>query len=397
MKVSTDKEKIARLLTHQVEDVYVRENLEKKLLEGKSLNIKLGADPSRPDLHLGHAVVLRKLRAFQELGHKVIFIIGDFTGLVGDPTGKSKTRPQLTEKEIKGNAKTYLRQVGKILDTKKCDVVFNSKWLGKLKATDFIHLASLFTVARILERDDFTKRMASGTEIHVHEMLYPMLQAQDSIHLDADVELGGTDQTFNMLAGRELAKKLGVKQQNVMTFPLLVGTDGVKKMSKSLDNYIALEDAPDDMFGKAMSVPDSALEQWIRLAADYSDEEVETELSALKSGENPRNVKARLAKRIVAEWHSSDDAEKAEEVFNARFKEGKLPENMEEHSMDLGIKLYEVVATAFKISNSQARRDIEAGGVKVDGEAVKDPHHEISEGEYVVQKGKRHAAKITLA
>lgn len=397
MKASTDKEKIARLLTHQVEEVYVREALEKKLSSGDSLRIKLGADPSRPDLHLGHAVVLRKLRAFQELGHKVIFIIGDFTGLVGDPTGKSKTRPQLTEKEIKKNAKTYLRQVGKILDTKKCDVVFNSKWLGKLKAADFIHLASLFTVARILERDDFTKRMASGTEIHVHEMLYPMLQAQDSIHLEADVELGGTDQTFNMLAGRELAKKLGVPQQDVMTFPLLVGTDGTKKMSKSLDNYIALEDAPDDMFGKAMSVPDTALEQWIRLAANYSDDEVEMELKKLGEGENPRNVKARLAKRIVAEWHSPEDGEKAEAAFTARFKEGKLPDEMEEHEMTSGTKLFEVIAGAFAVSNSQARRDIEGGGVKVNGDAVTDPYYEIPMGDHVVQKGKRHAAKIKIA
>lgn len=396
MQVSTDPHKIEHLLTHQVEDVIVREHLEKKLKSGEQLRVKLGMDPSRPDLHLGHAVVLRKLREFQDLGHKIIFIIGDFTAKIGDPTGKSKTRPMLTDKEIKANAKTYFKQVGKILDVRKCRIVYNAKWLGKLKAHDLVELTSRFTTARILERDDFTKRMKSGTEIHVHELLYPMLQAYDSVELEADVEIGGTDQTFNMLAGRELARRYGLKEQDVITCPLLVGTDGVKKMSKSLDNYIGFDDAPEEMYGKTMSIPDEALESWLAYAVNYTKEEIEKECASLKRGENPRDCKARLAKRIVEEWHGAEAARKAEEAFVARFRKGEAPTEMKEVVMKEGGTIVDMASEAFDISRSEARRLIEQKGLRAAGTSIENPAAVLdipSEG-LVLQKGKRHFVRI---
>lgn len=396
MSVSTDPNKIEHLLTHQVEDVIVRESLEKKLKSSDQLRIKLGADPSRPDLHIGHAVVLRKLREFQDLGHKVIFIIGDFTAKIGDPTGKSKTRPMLTDKEIKQNAKTYFKQVGKILDVRKCEIKYNSKWLGKLKAHDMVELTSQFTAARILERDDFTKRMKSGTEIHVHELLYPMLQAYDSIELDADVEIGGTDQTFNMLAGRDLARRYSLKEQDVITCPLLVGTDGVKKMSKSLDNYIGFDDAPEEMYGKTMSIPDEALEGWLKYAVNYTQEEIEKELAGLKRGDNPRDCKARLAKRIVEEWHDAEAAQKAEAAFIARFKKGEMPDEMPEVVMEEGGTVVDMASEAFGISRSEARRLVEQNGLRAAGTSIENPAAvlDIPEDGLVLQKGKRHFVRI---
>jgi len=392
MKAELDS-KIERLLTHQVSDVIVRESLEKRLRSGKKLRIKFGADPSRPDLHIGHAVLLRKLRAFQELGHKVIFLIGDFTAKIGDPTGKSKTRPMLSDKEIKANAKTYLAQVGKVLDVKKAEVRFNSEWLGKLKASDFVSLCAQFTVARIIERDDFSKRLAAHTDVHMHELLYPMLQAYDSVVLKADIEIGATDQTFNMLAGRALMSKREMAPQEVMTTALLVGTDGKEKMSKSLDNYIGLTDSADEMFGKTMSIPDEALDNWLELAADYSNEEIVREKMALAKGENPRDVKMRLAKRIAAMYHGDKAAEAAEAAFKARFQKGEMPTEMKEWKLAKPTKLYEAVAQAFALSNSQARRDIESGGVKIDGQPAKDPMTEVTKGS-VLQKGKLHFVKI---
>lgn len=391
--VLTTEQKISRLLSHQVAEVSVRESLEKKLRSGKKLRIKLGADPSRPDLHIGHAVVLRKLREFQDLGHKVIFLIGDFTAKIGDPTGKSKTRPMLTDKEIKENAKTYLKQVGKILDVKKGEIRYNSEWLGKLKAADFVSLCAQFTVARIIERDDFKKRLDTHADIHMHELLYPMLQAYDSIALKADVELGATDQTFNLLAGRALMSKKELVPQDVMTTPILVGTDGKEKMSKSLDNYIGIMDSADEMFGKTMSIPDSALPNWIELAADYSKEEILSENASIKKGENPRDVKVRLAKRLVAMYHGAKAAEASESAFKARFQKGEMPTEMKGWKLSKPAKLYEAVAGAFGLSNSQARRDIESGGVKINGQVVKDPMEEVKKGS-VLQKGKLHFVKI---
>lgn len=401
MKADLDQ-KIARLLTHQVADVIVRESLEKKLRSGKKLRIKLGADPSRPDLHIGHAVVLRKLREFQDLGHKVVFLIGDFTALIGDPTGKSKTRPMLTAKEIKANAATYLKQVGKILDVKKGEIRYNSEWLGKMKAADFIQLCAKFTVARIIERDDFSKRLKSGTDVHMHELLYPMLQAQDSIDLDADVEIGATDQTFNMLAGRALMSKNDLVPQDVMTLPLLVGTDGKEKMSKSLGNYIGLLDSVDEMFGKTMSIPDFALDNWLELAADYSKEEIAAEKAALAKGENPRDVKMRLAKRLAAMYHGAKAADAAEAGFKARFQKGEMPTEIQKmqalHAWDLsgkGLPLYRLVSFAFQVSSSQAKRDIEAGGVRIGEQAVKDPNFLVKGKNIILRKGKLKILEIT--
>ncbi|MEK7545788.1 MAG: tyrosine--tRNA ligase [Patescibacteria group bacterium] len=397
MKPDIDQ-KISHLLTHQVADVIVRESLEKKLRSGRKLRIKLGADPSRPDLHIGHAVLLRKLRAFQDLGHEVVFLIGDFTAKIGDPTGKSKARPMLSDKEIKENAKTYLKQVGKVLDVKKVEVRYNSEWLGKMKAVDFVSLCASFTVARIIERDDFKKRLASGTDVHMHELLYPMLQAYDSIALKTDVEIGATDQTFNMLAGRALMSKKGMIPQDVMTTEILVGTDGKEKMSKSLGNTIGVMDSADEMFGKTMSVPDFALDNWLELAADYTKEEIGQEKAALKKGENPRDVKMRLAKRLVAMYHGAKATDDAEASFKARFQKGEMPspDTLKIFVVDGVRTSTEVVAKAFGLSNSQARRDIESGGVKIDGKKIDDPSMEIRPPEKgsILQKGKLYFVRL---
>ncbi len=392
---------VAHLLGHQVADVIDPESLAKKLRSGKKLRIKLGADPSRPDLHIGHAVVLRKLREFQDLGHTVIFLIGDFTALIGDPTGKSKTRPMLSAREIKANAATYLKQVGKILDVKKGEIRCNSEWLGKMKAADVVSLCAQFTVARIIERDDFSKRLKERTDVHMHELLYPMLQAYDSVALKADVELGATDQTFNLLAGRALMKKKELVPQDILTTPILVGTDGVEKMSKSLGNIIGLADSADEMFGKTMSIPDAALDNWLTLAADYSKEEIEAEKASLKKGQNPRDVKLRLAKRIAAMYHGEKAAEAAEAAFKARFQKGEMPAKMRAiawttilDAVHDGRRLQDVVAHCFGVSKSQARRDIAQGGVRLDGVVVKDPLLSVKDGEHVLQKGKLHFVKV---
>ncbi len=391
MKAPSDAA-IRHLLGHQVADVIVRESLEKKLRSGKKLRIKLGADPSRPDLHIGHAVVLRKLREFQDLGHTVIFLIGDFTALIGDPTGKSKTRPMLSAKEIKENAKTYLKQVGKILDVKKGEIRYNSEWLGKMKAADFVSLCAQFTVARIIERDDFAKRLKEKTDVHMHELLYPMLQAYDSIALNADVELGATDQTFNLLAGRALMHKKEMVPQDILTTPILVGTDGKEKMSKSLNNYIGIMDSADEMFGKTMSIPDSALANWLELAADYSKEEIAAENASLKKGENPRDVKMRLAMRLVALYHDKKAAQRSADAFIARFKHKEMPTEMKEMN-SAGKPIVNVIALAFGVSNSEARRLVTSGGIKIDGTVMQDPNALAKKGT-VLQKGKLHYVKI---
>lgn len=392
MKPSTDAKKIERLLTHQVDEVIVRESLENKLKSGKTLRVKFGADPSRPDLHIGHAVVLRKLKEFQDLGHMVIFLIGDFTALIGDPSGKSKTRPMLSEKEIKANAKTYFQQVGRVLDIKKGEVRYNSEWLGKMKPADVVKMMSKFTAARILERDDFAKRLAAHTDIHMHELIYPMLQAQDSVDLEADVEIGATDQKFNMLTGRDLMRKAGMIEQDVITTPILVGTDGIHKMSKSLDNYIGLTESAEEMYGKTMSIPDSALPNWLELAADLTPEEVAFEKGKLAKSFNPRDIKAELARRIVKLYHGEKAATAAAENFVARFKKGEMPTDMPTLKA-AGKKLVDVVAEAFGLSKTEARRQVEQGGVKVDGTAVKDPMTDVKAG-VVVQKGKLNFVRI---
>lgn len=382
------------LFGRSVADVVVREHLVGRLKKGEKLRVKIGMDPTAPDLHLGHAVALRLLRRFQDAGHTVVFIIGDATAMIGDPSGKSKTRPQLEKKEIEANAKTYFAQVGTILDVKKAEIRRNSEWLGKLSFADVVRLAGKFTVARLLERDDFSKRLKAGVDISAHELLYPMMQAYDSVAIEADVEVGGTDQTFNMLAGRELQKKMELPEQDVITVPLLVGTDGVHKMSKSLGNYIGLTDAPEEMYGKTMTVPDAALVSWFRLATELPEEDIAHIEQAVASGENPRDHKMRLAREIVRMVHGTAAAQKAEAAFVSVFQKHETPADVPEvRAKAKKLPLAELlVAAKLAASKSEARRLVEQKGIKVDGAVAMDPAAEIAlpKDGVLLQKGKRH-------
>ncbi|HTM69173.1 MAG TPA: tyrosine--tRNA ligase [Candidatus Binatia bacterium] len=400
MPVSTDKKKIDELLTRRVAEVVVADSLRKKLSSGKKLRIKLGVDPTAPDLHLGHAVPLKKLREFQDLGHQVVLIIGDYTARVGDPTGKSKTRPMLSEEDVKRNAETYLAQAGKVLDVKKIEIRWNGEWFAKMDFNAVIGLAAQFTVARMIERDDFSKRLKEGTDVHLHELMYPMMQAYDSIMVEADVEIGGTDQKFNILAGRDLQRKMGKPEQDCMFLgPILVGTDGVKKMSKSLGNYIGVSDAPEQMFGKVMSIPDAALWDYWTLATDAPTEEIAAMREACESKKmNPRDAKAKLAKAIIGMYHSAKDADAAEDAFTKVFKNKETPDDVPEMRVAGGDRsLVELlVETKLAASKSEAKRQIEQGGVKVGGAVVKDPMAAIAVGKtpVLIQKGKRHFVNV---
>lgn len=367
------------LLSRGIEDVIVREHLQAALNSGKKLRIKFGADPTASDLHLGHAVVLRKLKEFQDAGHQVVLIIGDYTAKIGDPSGRSKTRPPLTDKEIKANAKTYFKQVGKILNMRKTEVQYNSKWLKKMKFADLILLMSKFTAQRILERDDFTKRIKEGVEVYSHELVYPMMQAYDSVIVKADVEVGGTDQRFNMLAGRDLQRHMGLPEQDVITIPLLVGTDGEKKMSKSLGNYIGITEEPNVMFGKVMSIPDKLIEQYYKLCTDQE-----------RNLPDPREAKLRLAKLIVSQYHGEKEAEKAEQEFIRVVSHGEAPSDIPSKPSLAGLSILDAVSTANVVSSrSEARRLIEQGGVEINGKKVTDLQKIVPKGA-VVKAGKRH-------
>src|SRR5207248_3861552 len=349
----------------------LRAKLEKSARTGVPLRVKLGADPTAPDIHLGHTVVIRKLRAFQELGHTVIFLIGDFTGLIGDPSGKSATRPQLTREEIAANAETYKTQIFKLLDPAQTEIRFNSEWMDKLGSDGFVRLASHVTVKQILERDDFAKRLAEERPIALHELLYPLTQAYDSVALSADVELGGTDQKFNLLMGRNLQREYGQEAQVVITTPLLEGTDGVQKMSKSLGNYIGINETPQEMFGKVMSISDGLMWRYYELCTDLRADEIAALRASAERGErNPRDIKVELAKRIIKDFHSAEDARRAEEEFNRIFRQKQSPDEVEERI----IKAERIALTHLLVelglaaSNAEARRLIEQGGVSVDGE-----------------------------
>ncbi|HPP40056.1 MAG TPA: tyrosine--tRNA ligase [Candidatus Kapabacteria bacterium] len=361
------------------EDELVRK-IENSIKNNKPLNIKLGADPSRPDLHIGHAVVLHKLRQFQDLGHKAILIIGDFTAMIGDPTGKSKTRPQLTLEETRINGQSYLEQATIILKKENLEVVYNSDWLGKMSFSDVIQLAARYTVAQLLERDDFSKRFKSGIPISVHELLYPLAQAMDSAQIKADVELGGTDQKFNLIVGREIQKAYGLEPQCIVTMPLLEGTDGVEKMSKSLDNYIALTDTPREMFGKVMSIPDTLITRYMRYAAFFPENQAVAVEKGLADGSvHPRNAKVETAMKIVELYHSKQAAEAAFEEFERIFKNKELPDEIEEvqiDSLEMGL-MDLLVATGLAPSKKEAKRLIEQGGVLVDQNKVDDPFQKI--------------------
>ncbi|MBD8512744.1 tyrosine--tRNA ligase [Photobacterium sp. SP02] len=380
-----------------VDELIPEEELIAKLKENRPLRIKLGADPTAPDIHLGHTVILNKLRTFQELGHEVTFLIGDFTGMVGDPTGKNTTRPPLTREDVLRNAETYKEQVFKILDPAKTKIEFNSTWLSELGAEGMIRLAASQTVARMLERDDFKKRYNEGRPIAIHEFMYPLLQGYDSVAMNTDVELGGTDQKFNLLMGRELQKAEGQKPQVVLTMPLLVGLDGVKKMSKSAHNYIGVADAPTEMFGKIMSISDELMWNYYELLSFRPLEEIEQLKQEMANGRNPRDVKILLAKEIIARFHSEADADAAEQDFINRFQKGAMPDEMPEFEFAAGVAIANLLKDADLVnSTSDALRMIRQGAVKIDGEKVDDTKLELSAGTAVYQVGKRKFARITL-
>jgi len=380
-----------------VEELIPEEELIAKLKENRPLRIKLGADPTAPDIHLGHTVILNKLRAFQDLGHDVTFLIGDFTGMVGDPTGKNTTRPPLTREDVLRNAETYKQQVFKILDPAKTKIQFNSEWLSELGAEGMIRLAANQTVARMLERDDFKKRYAGGQPIAIHEFMYPLLQGYDSVAMETDVELGGTDQKFNLLMGRELQKSNGQKPQVVLMMPLLVGLDGEKKMSKSANNYIGVSDAPSEMFGKIMSISDDLMWSYYELLSFRPLEELEQFKTDVANGKNPRDVKILLAKEIIARFHSEADADAAEQEFINRFQKGAMPDEMPEFEFESGIAIANLLKDAGLVnSTSDALRMIKQGAAKQDGEKIEDAKLVLQAGTSVYQVGKRKFARVTV-
>ena len=394
----TIDEQIAFLTKGAIETIReedLRKKLEHSAKTGKPLRVKLGADPTAPDIHLGHTVVIRKLKAFQELGHTAIFLIGDFTGLIGDPSGKNATRPPLSRGEIDANAETYKKQIFKLLDPEKTEIRFNSEWFDKFGAADFIKLASRTTVAQILERDDFEKRMKDEKPIALHELLYPLVQGYDSVALDADVELGGTDQKFNLLVGRNLQREYEQEPQIIITTPLLEGTDGVDKMSKSLGNYIGIDEDANEMFGKIMSISDVLMWKYYELLTDLSVDEINAlHFKCESDAMNPRDAKVDLAKRIIKDFHSAEAAAEAEQNFVNQFSKGQLPDEIEEISVaSQTYKIVDLLAqTKLTASKGEAKRLIEQGGVKIDGEKVSDMSAEIEvdkEKSFVIQVGKR--------
>lgn len=395
--MSQSIETILAELKRGVEDIYSEADLIEKLKENRPLRVKLGADPTAPDIHLGHTVVLNKLRQFQNFGHEVIFLIGDFTATVGDPSGKNATRPPLSREDVLRNAETYKEQIFKILDPQKTRIVFNSEWLGELGTVGMIRLASNYTVARMLERDDFKKRFANQQSIAIHEFIYPLLQGHDSVALEADVELGGTDQTFNLLIGRELQKSAGQKPQVAMTLPLLVGLDGEKKMSKSLGNYIGVTEAPSEMFGKIMSISDELMWDWYNLLSFRPLAEIAQLKADVEAGKNPRDVKILLAKEIIARFHNEDAANAAEQEFINRFQKGAMPDEMPEFTFEGEMGLASLLKEAGLVpSTSEAIRAAQQGGVKIDGEKVEDVKQTAQKGTFVYQVGKRKFARITV-
>ncbi|MFW2372631.1 MAG: tyrosine--tRNA ligase [Gammaproteobacteria bacterium] len=395
-------EQALEIIRRGAEEILIEEELVKKLKTGKSLRIKAGFDPTAPDLHLGHTVLLNKLRQFQDLGHEVIFLIGDFTGMIGDPTGKSTTRPPLTRDQVIDNAKSYEQQIFKILDPEKTLVMFNSSWMGQMDASGLIKLASSLTVARMLERDDFSKRYSSNQPIAIHEFLYPLIQGYDSVELKADVELGGTDQKFNLLMGRELQKQHGQDPQVVLMMPILEGLDGVQKMSKSLNNYIGVHESPDEMFGKIMSVSDELMWRYFELLSFRPMSEVEGFKAEVAAGSNPRDIKFKLAEEIIERFHDTDAAVKARESFIARFQKGAMPDEMPElilQSEDGELAIANLLKMAgLTGSTSDALRMIKQGAVKIDGVKMDDKGLRVKSGStHIFQVGKRKFARVEVA
>lgn len=381
-----------------VDEILPLDELKKKLEKNKPLRIKLGMDPTAPDLHLGHTVVMNKMKQLQDLGHEVIFLIGDFTGMIGDPTGKNVTRKPLSKKDILENAKTYSDQVFKILDKDKTKIAFNSEWMNKMSSTEMISLASKHTVARMLERDDFSKRYKGGQAISIHEFLYPLVQGYDSVALRADMELGGSDQKFNLLVGRELQKQANMEPQIILTMPILEGLDGVQKMSKSLDNYIGVDEDPDSMFGKIMSISDDLMWRYLDLLSFESLETIASWRREVENGENPRNIKFRLAEEIISRYHNIEQAKKAQQNFIDRFAKNQIPDEMDEFTFSKGIKLANLLKDSKLVnSTSEAFRMIKQGAVKMDGEKINDKDLTPNEGTSVYQVGKRKFARVTIS
>lgn len=390
-----------KLIKRGADEILTEADLKKKFESGKQLVIKAGFDPTAPDLHFGHTVLLNKLRHFQDLGHKVIFLIGDFTGRIGDPSGINKTRPILDSKDLVENAKTYEKQVYKILKKDLTEIKFNSEWCDKLGADGLIGLASKYNVARMLERDDFNKRFTSNKSIAIHEFLYPLVQGYDSVALEVDVECGGTDQKFNLLVGRELQRDYGQEPQVVITVPILEGLDGVKKMSKSLDNYIAIDEDPDDMFGKIMSISDELMWRWFELLSFIPEEEIAKLKTEMDSGKNPRDIKFVLAEELVDRFHNEGDGKKCKDTFLKRFQKGQMPDDIESIQVDIegdSILLVNLLKDANMIASvSEGNRLIEQGGIKIDSEKVEDQKLEVNKGsENIYQVGKRKFLRIKV-
>tara|TARA_B100000941_G_scaffold239662_1_gene182917 strand:+ start:1111 stop:2322 length:1212 start_codon:yes stop_codon:yes gene_type:complete len=376
----------------------LRKKLEKSIADNKPLTVKLGCDPSRPDLHIGHGVVLQKLRDFQDLGHQAVLVIGDFTAMIGDPSERNKTRPQLSLEEAKANAESYIEQSKVILDVNNLKVIFNSTWLNKMNFQDVIKLSSKYTVARMIERDDFTKRFESEVPISMHEFLYPLAQAMDSVEINADVELGGTDQKFNLLVGRDIQREYGQEPQSIITLPLLEGTDGVEKMSKSYDNYISLDDSPEDMYGKIMSINDSMILKYYRLSVFADREKIKQVKTLLKDDSiNPRDIKRSLAKDLVSKYYSEQDADLAQDSFDQVFVKRDNPENMPICKIDSDISLIDILLDNKLISSKgEGKRLISQNAVKINGEVCDDTNFIISssDSEYVIKVGKRRFLKV---
>jgi len=390
------------LIKRGIDEFIGEEELVKKLSKKKTLVVKAGFDPTAPDLHLGHTVLINKLKHFQDLGHRVIFLIGDFTGMIGDPSGKNKTRPTLKSEDIKENAKTYKKQIFKILDPNKTEVLFNSSWCNKLGAEGITKLAANYNLARMLEREDFNTRYKNNQSIAIHEFLYPLIQAYDSIALEADVELGGTDQKFNLLVGREMQRAFDQEPQAVITVPILEGLDGVKKMSKSLDNYVGIDEAPEEMFGKIMSISDDLMWRWFDLLSFRSNQEIANLKKEQKAGKNPRDIKILLAKELIERFHSEKDAQNAEEAFINRFQKGIIPSDIEEVSISIEgneVPLPNLLKeVALVSSTSEAMRMIKQGAVKIDDKKIEDPKLTVKKNTSgVFQVGKRKIKKVSIS
>lgn len=400
--ISPEVEADLRIAKRGCDELLVESEFARKLAKSRAtgvpLRIKLGLDPTAPDIHLGHTVVLNKMRQLQDLGHNVIFLIGDFTSTIGDPSGRNSTRPPLTREQIESNAKTYYAQASLVLDPARTEIRYNSEWCDPLGARGMIQLASRYTVARMMEREDFTKRFKGGIPISVHEFLYPLMQGYDSVALKSDLELGGTDQKFNLLVGRELQKEYGQEPQCILTMPLLVGTDGVEKMSKSKGNYIGISESPDSMFGKLMSISDTLMWRYFELLSFRSLEDIAALKQETDGGRNPRDAKVMLAQEIITRFHSAKAADDALAAFEARFRDGAVPEDMPE--VNIGgapVGILKLLREAGLVaSGSEAQRNVEQGGVRVNGDRVEDKSLQLPAGTYVVQVGKRKFARVNL-